>query len=243
MRDVIAMETSVETSAAKSTTQQGRRLWWSIGVGGLLLVFVFGLLAWWPWYRQTQAIAAIERLGGFVGTEPVGPVWLRNVVGDEVMAGYDDVQAVSLFRRSHVTVAGLVHLEGLTNLQSLTHSLQFTDAGLSHLKRLTRLKRIDLARTQVTDAGLVHLKAMTKLESLSLSDTDVTDFGIRNLKGLTSLRALSLSYTYLTDAGLVHLVGLTNLETLSISGNQLTNIGVKRLQAALPGCKIMWTTW
>ncbi len=38
-----------------------------------------------------------------------------------------------------------------------------TDAGLAHLKRLTKLETLYLHRTKVTDAGLVHLKGLTKL--------------------------------------------------------------------------------
>ena len=33
-----------------------------------------------------------------------------------------------------------------------------TDAGLEHLKGLTKLQWLDLAGTEVTDAGLEHLK-------------------------------------------------------------------------------------
>ena len=46
-----------------------------------------------------------------------------------------------------------------------------TDAGLVHLKGLTNLQSLDLDSTKVTDAGLEHLKGLTKLQSLSLSDT------------------------------------------------------------------------
>ena len=38
-----------------------------------------------------------------------------------------------------------------------------SDAGLAHLKGLTKLSHLDLTDTQVTDAGLVHLKGLTKL--------------------------------------------------------------------------------
>ena len=49
---------------------------------------------------------------------------------------------------------GLVHLKGLTNLQSLTlmgrfdNSSQITDAGLVHLKGMTELQTLDLAFTK-----------------------------------------------------------------------------------------------
>ena len=43
-----------------------------------------------------------------------------------------------------------------------------TDAGLEHLKGLTNLQSLDLTFTKVTDAGLEHLKGLTKLQSLDL---------------------------------------------------------------------------
>ena len=82
-------------------------------------------------------------------------------------------------RHPGVTDAGLVHLEGLTNLQSLHLSeTQITDAVLVHLKGLTSLE----INTQVTGAGLVHLKGVTNLQSLNLNRTQVTDAGVAELK-------------------------------------------------------------
>ncbi|MBQ76918.1 MAG: hypothetical protein CMQ20_18095 [Gammaproteobacteria bacterium] len=36
--------------------------------------------------------------------------------------------------------------------------------------------------TKITDAGLAHLKGLTKLETLSLSRTKITDAGVKSLK-------------------------------------------------------------
>jgi hypothetical protein len=40
-----------------------------------------------------------------------------------------------------------------------------------------------LSGTKVTDAGLVHLRVLTKLQNLNLSNTQVTDAGVAELKG------------------------------------------------------------
>ena len=59
---------------------------------------------------------------------------------------------------------GLVHLKGLTNLQSLTlmgrfdNSSQITDAGLAHLKGLANLKKCNLLGTKITAAGVADLQ-------------------------------------------------------------------------------------
>ena len=61
---------------------------------------------------------------------------------------------------TRITDAGLAHLVGLTNLQTLNLSdcYQITDAGLVHLKGLTNLKTLVLMQTQITDAGVAELK-------------------------------------------------------------------------------------
>ena len=90
----------------------------------------------------------------------------------------------------------------------------------------------------VNDATLEHLKELTKLQFLYLSGTQVTDAGLEHLKGLSNLKLLLLGNTKVTDAGLVHLKGLTKLQYLDVFLTHVTADGVKKLQQALPNCKI-----
>ena len=48
---------------------------------------------------------------------------------------------------------------------------QVTDARLIHLKGLTNLETLELGDTKITDAGLVNLKGLTKLKMLNLGNT------------------------------------------------------------------------
>ena len=57
-----------------------------------------------------------------------------------------------------------------------------TDAGLVHLKGVTQLQTLNLFRTQVSDAGLVHLKELIQLKRLDLRDTQFTDAGVAELQ-------------------------------------------------------------
>ena len=59
---------------------------------------------------------------------------------------------------------------------------RITDAGMVHLKGLTNLQSLDLRKTKITDAGLVHLKGLNKLQWLYLMGTKVTDAGVSDLK-------------------------------------------------------------
>ena len=97
-------------------------------------------------------------------------------------------------------------------------------------------------KAQVTDAGLVHLKEMTKLEELWLIGTQVTDAGLVHLKGLTKLKRLDLKGTLITDAGLEHLKGLTQLKKLQLDDTPVTATGVAELKKALPKCAIVHRT-
>jgi len=59
---------------------------------------------------------------------------------------------------SRITDTGLVHLKGLTSLQTLNLSGSITDSGLVHLKGLTNLQQLYLEDTQITDAGVADLQ-------------------------------------------------------------------------------------
>lgn len=147
---------------------------------------------------------------------------------------------------THITDAGLEHLQKLTSLQSLClESTLVTSAGLKHLQGLTNLGDLDLGDTAVGDAGLVHLKGLTKLQDLNLYNTDVTDAGLEHLKGLLNLQWLTLGGSLgpvgnarVTDAGLEKLTGLTSLVYLGLWGTQVSRHGVAKLQSALPACTV-----
>lgn len=140
---------------------------------------------------------------------------------------------------AHVTDAGMAHLKGLTKLQWLRLPPRVTDAGLAHLKGLTQLQGLDLGGTRITDAGLAYLEELAQLRSLSLFFTRVTDAGLVHLKNLTRLEWLELRRTQITDGGLVHLRELKQLQKLDLSGTRVTEAGAAALRGALPGISIL----
>ena len=173
--------------------------------------------------KRRAAIEKIEELEGLVryydasdvdtyGEAPGWFSWLRKLHGDEHLG---DVVVVAL------------------------RGPRITDAEMVHLKDLTKLEWLEFrAATQITDAGLVHLKGLTNLKVLWLDGSPITDAGLVHLKGLTTLEVLWLDGSHITDAGLVNLKGLTRLGTLMLTDTKVTDEGVKKLQEALPNCKI-----
>ena len=170
-------------------------------IRSLLLLTVI-VSVWGSWFavemrgarRQREAAESIEKLGGLVnydwevrGPIPPGPAWLRKLLGEE----FANVVQVVLERT------------------------QVTDAGLEHLKGLTRLHDLSLGGAHVTDAGLENLKGLNQLQKLFLDSTQVTDAGLENLTKLSQLRFLILDNTQVTDAGLECLKGLTHLQTFA----------------------------
>ena len=235
------------------TTDQSRkpkRRWYQFSLKWLMIVVtLFCVTVGWIGSRMRQArenrdrVAAIEaemrKIGGWVfpTLESEEGTWLDGLFNDP--GNFDNFTRVGVSGDGQFGDIGLEYLKVLplvTQLQLCRTKV--TDVGLVHLKGQTRLDTLLLDDTNITDAGLVNLKGLTNLSDLRLIQCNITDAGLEHLKGLTGLRTLTLIDTQVTDAGLEHLKGLTGLQYLILDGTQVTAKGVKKLQQALPNCKI-----
>ncbi len=174
--------------------------------------------------EQRALVDEIQKVGGSVSYEdenaplfnaqPPQPRSLRALLGDEF---FEQIVSVSY------------------------NGPKFTNSDLARLKGLKQLAFLYLDHaTQVTDAGLENLKGLTQLQTLFCNDTPITDANLEQLAGLTQLHILFLNGTQVTDAGLETLKALTQLQGLSLRGTKVTNAGVRKLQQALPNCKIAY---
>ncbi len=156
------------------------------------------------------------------------------------LQGLTNLRSLTLFWNNDVTDEGLRHLRGLTNLRRLDVSLCFdiTDKGVSHLRGLTNLQYLGLDDTKIGDDGLVNIKGLCNLEKLTLNHTAVTDKGLAHLKELTRLKSLDLGSTRITDKGLEHLKGLTALRTLDLAASKVCGDGLVQLKE-LPTLRIL----
>jgi hypothetical protein len=92
--------------------------------------------------------------------------------------------------------------------------------------------------TQVNCSGRPHLGG-GRLDYGPIPGLVATETVLPHLQGLSQLQYLDLSGTNVADAGLVHLEGLSQLQALHLTGTKVTDEGVRKLQQALPNCKIV----
>ncbi len=188
---------------------------------------------------QETTDSSLERIKGFSQLKELNleatPVTDR---------GLEHLQGLKQLRRlilddTQISDAGLAQLAGLGEIQVLSlNRTRITDAGVVHLARLKRLQVLSLNYTGITGTGLAHLAELGDLRVLSLDGTGVKDAGVAHLAGLTKLHELSLCNTGITDAGLAHIGRMKQLGMVTLYGAIYTADGYKKLQEALPNCKI-----
>ncbi len=206
------------TDSQRSLPSGRHRSAWFLVVTLFLLVVAVALRLGLPLYRKNSAIREFRRMGGSVQTVPGGPEWLRRRIGDDRMRFFDEVV--------------FVHLGGTAA----------TDADISAVAEMSKLKKLNLRGTRVSDVGLDHVRRLPELEVLSLGDTRVTDAGLVKLGGLSSLNRLSLLGTGISDAGLLHLQRLANLQEVMLHGTRVTDAGLVDFLFTLPRADKTWPT-
>ncbi len=152
-----------------------------------------------------------------------------------------ELRGLILGRECRVTPKGL---EGLSarcpNLLDVGFSgTRLGDADLSSLQQW-RLHTLQLADTQITRGGLQAVGKITSLQQLFIQRSpSIDDEALRLLLGLDQLTTLHATGTSITDAGLESLAKLQNLTLLDVRQcKNITAEGVRKLQAALPKCRI-----
>jgi internalin A len=221
---------------------------------------------------QRLAVAALEEAGASVvynwgdpakppGSGQTGPPYPRwavdalgpdffghvvqvNYLGGDRRFGDEQLASVGRLSRldsvwiqgSNVTDAGLAHLRDLTRLNrlGLCWNKGVTDGGLVHLRGLENLEALYLIETGVEGPGLAQLARLSRLNDLQIATVAPTDKNMAALSRMKSLKALVLSGERLSDAGLAPLAGLANLESLQFGGAQcrgITTAGMVHLAA------------
>lgn len=103
--------------------------------------------------------------------------------------------------------------------------------AVPHMKKLGKLRELDLTNTNVTDTALKDLSELGTLEVVILDDNGVSGSGIKNLAGAKSLKRLSLKNNGLPNDELGAFASLPQLQSLDLSNNPISNAGAKELHA------------
>jgi hypothetical protein len=197
-----------------------------------------------------------------------GPSWLREWLGDQPFAVSDRIASICVTGEGLANLPKLPNLmvvrvdPPLTNqqLDSLRElpkldALVMSFAMVSHEKKgkhryretiadeepdvrlppLPHLRGLNLCQASFCGEGLEHLR---DIEVLDLTETAISDNAMLKFELMRNLKSLSLAGTDITDIGLEHLKGLGQLRELWLEGTEVTPEGIKRLQRALPNCKI-----
>ena len=203
----------------------------------LLIQTVIGACIVYRGYRQLAAIEQIRKCNFIVEVEPVGPLWLRQLLGEKQMEMFDWVvtveftgpqvhegQPVWLPRELYREIGRWRHLKTLN-----FNGQELTDAEFEELRGLTQLQELRLMSSKISDASLVHIGRFKNLEFLFISDSQISDVGIAHLQQLPKLRDLDLSRTRITDDGLTSLWEFEDLELLMLDSTQVTDAGMVHL--------------
>ncbi|MCA9053194.1 MAG: SUMF1/EgtB/PvdO family nonheme iron enzyme, partial [Planctomycetaceae bacterium] len=118
-------------------------------------------------------------------------------------------------------------------------STSLTDVDMPLFRVAEHLEFLALSASKVTDAGLSPLGALPRLRGIHLQHTRITDAGLDQLANSTSLTQITAFATGITDSGLKHLERMPQLRMLDVRETRVTAAGVARLQKALPDCEIV----
>ena len=133
----------------------------------------------------------------------------------------------------------LSHLDFIQHLR-LSDSVQLTDSGLQHLKRMPQLLELELggSKMRITDKGLKILQSLPKLIKFSIPWlAGITDSGLAGLRFCDKLQSVNLMGTYTGDDAVLTLTGMSKLRDFK-TGRLVTNKGL-----ALLGGFPVFKTW
>ena len=164
---------------------------------------------------------------------PPGPNCLREIVGIDYLA---DV-VIAIADRSEMSDKFLAVLKHFRHLREVSVDVD-SGEGLAHLGSMNNLLALFISSENIVDADISHIRRLTNLRRLGLY-VPIGDEGLCHLSQMTELRQLSLLSSRISDSGVDHILVLKNLTKLDIRHTLITAAGIERLRAELPGCHIV----
>ena len=189
--------------------------------------------------EESKAIDKLSELHGFAmrdNTLPGRPVVKIDFGSSGFGSPVPVLKAFPSLRTLHLmpyynTDNEMKEIKRLTSLKHLSAAgTEITNVGLREISELTNLNSLNLFHTSISDDGLKELHNLKHLTSLWLSDTqevnvNVTDVGLKEICEFENLTDLRLQHSLITDTGLKELSRLKSLTSLDIFGSKITNHG------------------
>lgn len=160
-------------------------------------------------------------------------------VGLEYLKPLKHVRELSLYYAEYITEDGLANMRDWKELEVLNlRGTRVTSKVFEHIGKMTNLRSLDLAFTQIDDEGFEQLSNLPKLERLAIGGNRLTGSSLPLLKLLTTLTDLDVGGIQRVDSGLwglplsaqnlQRLGELTQLRRLNLSGATLNDRGTDR---------------
>jgi len=195
-----------------------------------------GVLAQLPHLRSIQFGAGRFPAAGLVDLQELrelrGLFFDQTELGAAGLASLKDLRqldSLTFFDCRGIDDEGLKHLARLTALRRLSFYSE------------RRLRRPPDEGPCISDAGVTQLKGLVLVERLNLEGHDLSDNCVPVLNAMKDLQELALSGEGFTDAGVAGLASLSKLRSLRLIDTSATTSGVAQLKARLPGLRV--ETW
>ena len=115
-----------------------------------------------------------------------------------------------------------------------------TDEWIDNLASMPSIEELDVRGNRLTDAALTGLRRLPRLKQLRLGygRNELTDQGMKSLSQIQTLSFVDISNTQVGDEGLRSLEALRNLTEVRIGKSKITAEGISRFQYARFGVRI-----
>jgi len=182
LTDPAVQPVAAEAKPPGAQHRSRRLLRWLLVVLAVVLIAPLVFLG----YRWQKQMAFLKRyddvdtvlfLKSKVTTEPVGPDWLRNLVGEQRMRGFDDIVAVQAMHQASADDLQLLSRHPLRELHLF--NTQLTAAGIEALGKMQDLRTVEFGAIEtVSEPLLKALSRLKELETLRFTDTGQLSPGI-----------------------------------------------------------------
>jgi hypothetical protein len=108
---------------------------------------------------------------------------------------------------------------------------ELCDRALQYLPHFRDLQSLDVDRSNVSDAGLSKIRSLTRLKAISAFTTAVKGSCFKDFRYLPELTSLTFDYCPLDQTNLVYLASLPHLKLLSLGKTGIDDTSLKVLSA------------